>query len=733
MNEFVEQFLVESRELVAQAIDDLMALEERAEDRERLDGAFRAFHTLKGAAGIVEFAAMARTLHAAEDILASLRSSEEPIAPNVLNECLACLDLTSRWLDAMQTNGEPPLTADGEADAMIARLAGSIDAGENDQSPLPGNNVWLERLRGAAGSDFAGPRTALRYVPSPDAFFQGHDPMKVVARLPRLMAVDLALTDPAGTLDTMNTFNCGLEILALMQASAAEVRTALLDAPGKTEILELTSPAIARPEGNLQPKAISLLEAQLLVLREPGLDGVAGRLAAAGRTAVNALLYLGRAGPAAEVEKAAATAQTEQKPEPLVAAIERALGGIAQPERPKNEGAPQPVAPRALRVDMDRIDALVKLTGELIVVKNAIGHVSKLLHDNQDPAAAAATLREQHALFDRLAKELQGAVLRIRVLPLRAVFRRFPRLIREIAGTVGKTVRLITEGEGTEADATIVDALFEPLLHVLRNAVDHGIESPEQRASAGKPAMGTVILRALRDADTVKIEVSDDGGGIDVDRVRAVAGARGVATEEALAAMADAEAIDLIFAPGFSTAATVSGLSGRGVGMDSVRTAVERLGGRVTLESRRGAGTSVGLVLPFSLMMTRVMTVEVAGQVFGLPLDSVLETTIVARDRIAPIGAGRAFVLRDRTVPLLDLADTLGISRDVSGQDQAKIVIVLAAGQTGGLEVDRLGERMDVMLTPMEGLLGGMKGVAGTTLLGDGRVLIVLDVEEIFT
>jgi two-component system chemotaxis sensor kinase CheA len=730
MNEFVEQFLVESRELVAQATDDLMALEERPGDRERLDGAFRAFHTLKGAAGIVEFAAMARTLHAAEDILASLRSSEEPIAPNVLNECLACLDLTSHWLDAMQTGGEPPSTADREADAMVARLTGSFDTGENDQAALPRNDVWLERLRIAAGGDLAGARIALRYVPSPDAFFGGHDPMKAVAGLPRLTTVDLALTDPAAALDTMNTFNCGLEILALMEAPAAEVRAALLDAPGKTEIIELTSPAIAKSEENLQSKAMSLLEAQLLVLREPG--PLAGRLAAAGRTAANALLSLGRAGPAADVEKATATAQTERKPDPLVAAIERALGAATLPERPKSNGPVQPVAPRALRVDMDRIDALVKLIGELIVVKNAVGHVSKLLQNNQDPAAAAATLREQHALFDRLATELQGAALRIRVLPLRSVFRRFPRLVREISGTVGKTVRLITEGEGTEADATIVDALFEPLLHVLRNAVDHGIESPEQRASAGKPAMGTLILRALRDADKVKIEVEDDGGGIDVDRVRAVARARGVATEEALAAMTDAEVMDFVFAPGFSTAAAVTDLSGRGVGMDSVKTAVERLGGTVILESRFGAGTTVRLILPFSLMMTRVMTVEVAGQVFGLPLDNVLETIIVARDLIAPIGAGRAFVLRDRTVPLIDLADTLGTVRDVSGQSHAKIVVVLAAGQIGGLEVDRLGERMEVMLTPMNGLLEGMKGVAGTTLLGDGRVLIVLDAEEIF-
>ena len=732
MNEFLEQFLIESRDLVAQGTDDLMALAENPNDRERLDGAFRAFHTLKGAAGIVEFGAMTRTLHAAEDILASLRSSEEPINPDTLDEFLTCLDLTSRWLDAMQSTGEAPSTAEADADDMIARLVGSRGAAEVAHASAPGDDRWVERLSIAAGHHFTGYRTALRYLPSPDAFFQGLDPMNVVAALPHLMTVDVVLTDPAVSLETMNTFSCSLEIVALMEASGEQVRAALLNAPGKVEVRELASTAMSQSE-EVKANARSLIEAQLLVLQQSDVDGLVGRRASAGRTAVNALLYLGRSELAANVELAIATTKAENSPDPLIAAIEQALSGTGQPER-QNSSPTSPVVPRALRVDMDRIDALVKLTGELIVVKNAIGHAAKFVHENEDPRAVTATLREQHALFERLATELQSAVLRIRVLPLRSVFRRFPRLVREIAGSVGKTVRLITEGESTEADATIVDALFEPLLHVLRNAVDHGIEPAEHRASAGKPAMGTLILRARRDADTVTIEVEDDGGGIDVDRVRAVARARGIATAESLTTMSDAEATGLVFAAGFSTASTVTDLSGRGVGMDSVRTAVERLGGKVTLESQAGTGTKVGLILPFSLMMTRLMTVEVAGQAFGLPLDNVVETTIVPRDRIVPIGVGKAFVLRDQTVPLIDLADILGIQRtDRLGGSQAKVVIASAAGQIGAIEVDRLGERMDVMLTPMEGLLNGMKGVSGTTLLGDGRVLIVLDVQEILS
>ena len=267
MNEFLEQFLVESRDLVAQAVDDLMALAENPNDRERLDGAFRAFHTLKGAAGIVEFDAMTRTLHAAEDILGSLRSSQEPINPDILDEFLTCLDLTSRWLDAMQATGEAPSTAAADADDMIARLAGSRGTAKVARAPTPEDDTWVQRLSVAAGNHFSGHRTALRYIPSPDAFFQGSDPMNVVANLPHLITVDVVLTDPALSLETMNTFSCSIEIVALMEASAEQVRAALLNVPGKVEVRELATTAINQSEES-KSKAGSLIEAQLLLLEE---------------------------------------------------------------------------------------------------------------------------------------------------------------------------------------------------------------------------------------------------------------------------------------------------------------------------------------------------------------------------------------------------------------------------------------------------------------------------------
>ena len=396
--------------------------------------------------------------------------------------------------------------------------------------------------------------------------------------------------------------------------------------------------------------------------------------------------------------------------------------------------APGAQTARALRVDVERIDMLVSLTGELTVAKNAVGHTARLAREGTDPALLACALKDQHARLDRLVSELQRSVLGIRVLPMRHVFQHFPRLVREMARELGKAVRLVIDGETTEADKASVEALFEPLLHVLRNALDHGIEPADERRAAGKQPTATVRLRATRQGDQVIVEVADDGRGIDPAKIRLAAARRGLVSETALKEMPDQAVTDLIFSPGFSTATAVTSLSGRGVGMDAVRAAVTRLGGSVAVTSQAGIGTNVVFTLPFTILMMRVMTVEAGGQLFGVPIDAVIETTRVARDRIARLGGAQAVVLRDRTVPLIRLTDLLGLpgaARSTTGAD-ANILVASAGGQAGeeqlcALEVEAFGEGIDVMLRPVEGLLAGVPGLAGTTLVGDGGVLIVLD------
>jgi two-component system chemotaxis sensor kinase CheA len=291
---------------------------------------------------------------------------------------------------------------------------------------------------------------------------------------------------------------------------------------------------------------------------------------------------------------------------------------------------------------------------------------------------------------------------------------------------------LVTRGETAEADKTIVDRLFEPLVHLVRNAVDHGIESPGQRKAAGKPEVATISIVASRLGDRFLIELIDDGRGIDPVAVRRKASEKRVLPADELTELTDEQIIDLVFAPGFSTAAEVSDISGRGIGMDVVRTVVEQIGGRVSLASRLGTGTTVRLDLPMTIAMSRIMVVETGGQLFGISMDAVSETVRVTPDRISRVKNNFGFVLRGRIVPVVSLAELMKLPEAAKEAAAARMFVVIeAAGRIAAFEVDAIRERLDVVLKPMQGLLENARGYAGTTLLGDGRILLVLDVKEI--
>lgn len=731
MDELLAQFLVESRELVEQATDDLLALEQAPHDRERFEGVFRAFHTLKGGAAIIEFDAMQEALHSAEDMLAAARSNGAPLSAADIGDCLFCLDRIAEWLDALESSGVTPIDVyAGEVAARFARAPSGSAQPAADENLAPSDDWTAATLRDHRAAA-ASARTAIRYRPDPESFYRHQDPLASIAALPKLLAVSVEPHVPWPPLSELDPFVCNLVITALSGSPSSAVVAALGGIAARCDVVAL--PQAAETDLERRPAvalARELLAAQQRLLADASENSRAGRIASAGLVAANVLRSLGRTSDAEQIAAIAHDSVALGDAEGLRRAL--AAANADQPPASSGDAAAnerRSTREQTLRVSARRVDELVKLTGELTIAKNAIGHAVKVAEEQG--SELTATLKHRHATLDRLTGELQRAVLALRVLPVRSVFQRFPRLVRELAADLHKPTTLLLEGEDTEADKAIVELLAEPLLHIVRNAMDHGIESATERAAARKPRIATIRMRAFREREQVVIEVTDDGRGIDVARVREVAMRRKVTPADALAALSDEEAVDLIFAPGFSTATKITELSGRGVGLDAVRTAVKRLGGQVAVVGTSPSGTTMRFTLPFSIMMAQVMTVEAGGQLFGIPLESVIETLRVPRGDVLPVGSAHAMVLRDRTVPVLRLGGILGATASVGDASEALVVIADVEGQIGALEVDRVGERMDVMLKPLDGILTGLRGIAGSTLLGDGSVLLVLDLPEL--
>ncbi|UVF17586.1 chemotaxis protein CheA [Microvirga terrae] len=663
MDDLLQHFVVEARELTQQATDDLLNLEREPSVAAHLDSAFRAVHTLKGSVGLFDFAPMGLALHAAEDLLGALKGARARIEidADVIDLLLDCVGQTERWIAAIEQTGLLPPDAADEGYRLARALRSQLDGEAAPDGPAisDADGGWIEDLL-AAGSRRADPlqnsvpRTAIRYTPRADCFFAGDDPLALLRSVPDLVHVRATYQAPWPPEAEIDPFACNLRLEALSTAGYEAVKAVFRFVPDQVVIFDVTGRDTAGGA-------------------EAGRDGSATR---EGRSAV--------AGSS-----------------------------------------------RTLRVDAARVDRLADLVGEMVIAKNELAHVAAM----SDGAGAREDLVRSvaacQATIDRLVADMHRAVMDVRMMSMREIFRRFPRAVRESAGQLGTLVEFSIEGEDVEADKSVTEGLSEPLLHVLRNAVAHGGEPEAVRLGAGKPAEVRIVLRARRDGDRLVVEVSDDGRGIDPELVRRAAHERGVAPADRIETMSDAEVTDLIFAPGFSTASDVTDLSGRGVGMDAVRSAVERLGGQVAVQSRPGHGTTIRFSLPLSVVMTKVMTVHVGSETYGIPIEGVLETAYLPASRIIPIQGAEAFVLRDRTIPLVRLTDLLRIPRGRDGEGGTKVLVMWVGGERVGIAVDGFGGRLDILMRPMAGLLAGLPGVIGTTLMGDGSVLMILDIPEL--
>ena len=638
MDELLAQFRLEAPELVQQASDDLLALE-RGAGGDRLAGAFRAVHTLKGSVALFDMAALGEALHAGEDRLGAVRAGRERLEPATLDPLLELLGAMDGWFASLGPDGALP---PGAADAC-RRLARRLRREDVETAtPEPAGSeaaerpAWAARLmtEQAGALDGGGPRTLVRYAPDPQAYFRGEDPLAVIARLPGLLALDIAAAQPWPAAEAYDPFRCALVLSAIVGGAADEVRAALRLAGGQAQVWELRDMSVAAPEAPPEPSS------------DPGGEA----------------------------------------------------------------------AGRRLRVEPARVDALLETADELVAAVAGLSRLKVAGEAGRELAAATQGLQ-------RLSGELHAAVVRVRLAPLSRTFERLPRLVRELSARLGKPARLELEGGELEADRTVVDGLYEPLLHLIRNALDHGVEDAAGRIAAGKPATALIGLQARAAAGELRLALSDDGRGIDPQAVRRSAVARGLVAPDA---PDDGRALELLFLPGFSTAAAVSDVSGRGVGLDSVRRTLEALGGRVTLSSEPGRGSQAHLSLPVAAVLSRLLLLEVGGETYGAPLSAMLETARIPAERVMAVAGQPAVVWRERTLPLVWLRERLGLPV-ADAPEHLRLLVVEAEGERVGLVVDGFAGRLEAVVRPLTGVLAGLPGMLGATSGPDGAVLFVLD------
>lgn len=681
-----------------------------------------------------------------------------------------------RHLDPHPPGGSPaPEASSGTAPAIAAENpADSTQARPQDATPASASadavtgvalaHPWVARLNAQA---LAAGGVAVRYRPEAECFFKGEDPWYHALQTPGLVDLSVQAQSPWAAGESFDCYICNLEIVLLSEAPQAYVEEHFRYVPEQIEWVEIApaKPVVAIPA--LDPAVAAIRDRRVAQLwrDQQGLlsrSGIAAGTVVATRLVFDHLLASGAFG----AETAALRASLNAVPDgagPLAqwaaqhaptgaeaaAAVSPASGsaGSGATPAPVGGGLVAPLEPRrgssgsegsgegqkVLKVAQDKIDRLMDLIGEMVVAKNALPYLAARAETVFGQRELAREIKAQYSVINRIAEDMQHAIMQVRMLPVGTVFQRFGRLVRDISKKLGKDVQLVIEGEDTEADKNVIEPLADPLIHILRNSLDHGIEMPEVRKRNGKPAQGTLKVSARQEGDRVILDISDDGAGIDTDRVRAKAVERGLIPEDRAALLTEHEAVQLVFLPGFSTADAISDLSGRGVGMDVVRSAIERINGTVELSSERGRGTLIRMALPLSMAVTNVMMIEAGGRRFGVPMDLIVETVRVNADDVHHFKSARTTVLRGRIVPLRSLHELLALDAEarLNSAGEHAVLVVRMGNENIGLLVDDFHGTSDIILKPLEGVLSGITGFAGTALMGDGSVLMILNPKEL--
>ena len=729
--EILQDFLVEAGEILEQLSEQLVELESRPDDADLLNAIFRGFHTVKGGAGFLQLNELVECCHIAENVFDILRKGERHVDSELMDVILEALDAVNGMFSEVRERA-PITAATPELLAALARLAepaaapaapepvavapasepvaaDSGDITDNEFELLLDslNAVKAQAAAGGAATPVATPEQAAASAPGSDeisdAEFEslldqlhgkGQFAPDAVAATPAAQPVEPAA--PASNEITDDEFEALLDQLHGKGSFSADALDA--SAPAAPAAPAAAAPADAAP-GN--PDHITDHEFESL------LDELHGK----GKfTEVPAQPAAAKPAPAP-----AAAAAVASKPEPAARPVAPARAVAAHPDKPAASEAETTV-----RVDTARLDDIMNMVGELVLVRNRLVRLG--LNSNDEAMSKAVSN------LDVVTADLQTAVMKTRMQPIKKVFGRFPRLVRDLARQLKKEITLELVGEETDLDKNLVEALADPLVHLVRNAVDHGCETPEEREAAGKSRCGKVILSAEQEGDHILLSISDDGKGMDANILRGIAVKKGLMDKDAADRLSESDCYNLIFAPGFSTKTEISDVSGRGVGMDVVKTKIAQLNGSLNIYSTLGQGSKIVIKVPLTLAIMPTLMVMLGNQAFAFPLVNVNEIFHLDLSRTNVVDGQEVVIVRDKALPLFYLKRWLVASAAHEEQREGHVVILSVGTQRIGFVVDQLVGQEEVVIKPLGKMLQGTPGMSGATITGDGRIALILDV-----
>lgn len=681
MSQYLDVFLEESREHLGSLNQKLLELEKNTGNLSALNEIFRAAHTLKGMSSTMGFEDLADLTHHMEDVLSDLKEGILTANSSVVDVLFKCFDRIQMMVDNIELTGSGALDnqdlialleniKQGEASALIeADLDYDVDM----------SNVELldeELLSDFLFNDYE--ITVLK-----EAHSKGFNIFYI--------KVDI---DPECLMKSVRAF--------MVFRAIEEDGEVIKSIPAAQEIDE------GRFENDFELFVVTHLSQERIIAAINAISEV--KVALIQEVDIkNKLAHY--TSPVSEFDGPSTINTTT----------------ITSNELNNNkaeEGKKAHRVKQTVRVDIERLDNLMNLVGELVMHKGRLEQIGA--------SSKIGELNETIEQIDRISSDLQSVVMKVRMVPIEQVFNRFPRMVRDLAKELNKEVDFIIEGKETELDRTVIDEIGDPLVHLLRNAVDHGLESTEERIKMGKPAQGTVILRARHEGNNVYIEVEDDGAGVDVEKVLQRALEKGLITAQEAEKMSVEEAADILFYPGFSTAKIVSDVSGRGVGLDVVKSKIESLNGEIFIETRPGLGTKFRVKLPLTLAIIQALMVSVREEIYAIPLSSVDETTMITDDDIKMVQNQEVMMLRGNVLPIYRLSTLLSTPGEAENDKEMYVVVVRKAERQIGLIVDTLIGQQEIVIKSLGKILGGIPGIAGAIVSGDGNVRLIIDIATLF-